>query len=85
MCNLFFKKRKDVVTVKGIEDLVQVSIRTNERDIEFTSFKGHIVIKQSLDGETSSVVVTQDELNMLQAIFKGEMPGYMDSILNRSL
>ncbi|WP_154724625.1 cytoplasmic protein [Bacillus pseudomycoides] len=67
----------------GIKDLVQVSIHTNERDIEFTSFNGHVQIKQSLDGETTSVVVTNDELDMLQSVSnENNLSRFMSSILS---
>ncbi|EOQ01038.1 hypothetical protein [Bacillus cereus] len=69
--------------MKGLKDLIQVAIQTNEREIVFTSFSGHILIKQSLDGETSSVCLTHEEFNMIQAMSDNEnMSRFMSSVFN---
>lgn len=71
------------MTVEDIKDLVQIAIQTNEREVVFTSFSGHILIKQSLDGETSSVVLTTEELGLLNQVTNGDnLSHYMSHIFN---
>ncbi|MCU5087571.1 cytoplasmic protein [Bacillus cereus] len=69
--------------MKGLQSLLQISIRTNERDIEFTSFNEYVHIKQSLDGETSSVVLSQEEFNMIHSMNNDNLSRYMGSIFNK--
>ncbi|HDR7311488.1 TPA: cytoplasmic protein [Bacillus cytotoxicus] len=51
--------------MEGIKDVVQVSIKTNERDIDFISFSGLNQIKQNIDGDVTSVVLTDEELELI--------------------
>ncbi|MEB9381013.1 cytoplasmic protein [Bacillus cereus] len=67
----------------GLKELVHVVIHTNERDIEMTSIGDHICIRQSLDGEKSSVVVTKQELDMLALASNNDsLSRFMSSVFN---
>ncbi len=70
--------------VDGIKEVVQVSIKTNERDIEFKSFAGLNQIKQSLDGDVSSVVLTDEELEMMLCVKqRDKLASFFQSVLER--
>lgn len=72
--------------MNSLKDLVQVAIQTNEREVVLTSFSGHILIKQSLDGETSSVCLTDEEFNMIQAMKNDDnISRFMSSVFNKAL
>ncbi|CKE76367.1 Uncharacterised protein [Streptococcus pneumoniae] len=67
-----------------LKEVVQVSIKTNERDIEFTSFAGLNQIKQSLDGEVSSVVLTDEELELVLCVReRDKLASFFNSVLQR--
>lgn len=70
--------------VDELKEVVQVSIKTNERDIEFTSFAGLNQIKQSLDGEVSSVVLTDEELELVLCVReRDKLASFFNSVLQR--
>jgi len=71
--------------VNAIKNLVQVSIRTNERELEFVSFNGMIHLKQKLEDDETSVVLTKEELDMVAAMsnFDNVIANFMNSITEK--
>lgn len=71
--------------VEEVKDLVQIAIKTNEREVAFTSFSGHVLIKQCLDGEVSSVVLTREELDLLHEVSTGNnLAEYMANVIKKA-
>ncbi|MEK5046163.1 hypothetical protein [Bacillus sp. FSL L8-0637] len=73
--------------MNAIKNLVQVSIRTNERELEFVSFNGMIHLKQRLEDDVSSVVITKEELGIVAAMSNIDNPivSFMDSITDKKV
>ncbi|HFJ9501934.1 hypothetical protein SIM32_28610 [Bacillus cereus group sp. WSBC 10925] len=71
--------------MNAIKNLVQVSIRTNERELEFVSFNGMIHLKQKLEDDETSVVLTKEELDMVAAMsnFDNVIANFMNSITEK--
>ncbi|MED1425675.1 hypothetical protein P4U28_20590 [Bacillus altitudinis] len=82
---LFFKTQKDGADVNAIKNLVQVSIRTNERELEFVSFNGMVHLKQKLEDDETSVVLTKEELDVVAAMsnFDNVIANFMNSITEK--
>ncbi|MED1268440.1 hypothetical protein P4U03_17830 [Bacillus mycoides] len=71
--------------MNAIKNLVQVSIRTNERELEFVSFNGMVHLKQKLEDDETSVVLTKEELDMVAAMsnFDNVIANFMNSITEK--
>ncbi|HDR7881821.1 TPA: hypothetical protein QCY11_003968 [Bacillus cytotoxicus] len=71
--------------MNAIKNLVQVSIRTNERELEFVSFNGMIHLKQKLEEDETSVVLTKEELDMVAAMsnIDNVIANFMNSITEK--
>ncbi|ETE93510.1 hypothetical protein FNE58_20185 [Bacillus thuringiensis] len=71
--------------MNAIKNLVQVSIRTNERELEFVSFNGMIHLKQKLEDDETSVVLTKEELDVVAAMsnFDNVIANFMNSITEK--
>ncbi|AAW33567.1 hypothetical protein P4388_33745 [Bacillus thuringiensis] len=71
--------------MNAIKNLVQVSIRTNERELEFVSFNGMVHLKQKLEEDETSVVLTKEELDMVAAMsnFDNVIANFMNSITEK--
>ena len=71
--------------MNAIKNLVQVSIRTNEREIEFVSFNGMVHLKQKLEDDETSVVLTKEELDVVAAMsnFDNVIANFMNSITEK--
>ncbi|EAO54927.1 Hypothetical cytosolic protein [Bacillus thuringiensis serovar israelensis ATCC 35646] len=81
----FLKTQKDGADVNAIKNLVQVSIRTNERELEFVSFNGMVHLKQKLEDDETSVVLTKEELDVVAAMsnFDNVIANFMNSITEK--
>ncbi|MED3302582.1 hypothetical protein P4391_35445 [Bacillus thuringiensis] len=71
--------------MNAIKNLVQVSIRTNERELEFVSFNGMVHLKQKLEEDETSVVLTKEELDVVAAMsnFDNVIANFMNSITEK--
>ncbi|TKI85601.1 hypothetical protein [Bacillus mycoides] len=71
--------------MNAIKNLVQVSIRTNERELEFVSFNGMIHLKQKLEEDETSVVLTKEELGIVAAMsnIDNVIANFMDSVTEK--
>ncbi|MED1518478.1 hypothetical protein [Bacillus paranthracis] len=71
--------------MNAIKNLVQVSIRTNERELEFVSFNGMVHLKQKLEEDETSVVLTKEELDVVAAMsnFDNVIANFMNSITDK--
>ncbi|AFQ30678.1 hypothetical protein P4315_18370 [Bacillus thuringiensis] len=71
--------------MNAIKNLVQVSIRTNERELEFVSFNGMVHLKQKLEDDETSVVLTKEELDVVAAMsnFDNVIANFMNSITEK--